>query len=107
MLTSNQVIELAESLTGVLREDQLKRILKIADALSEDQLTRLHAKLTELQAVHIEAMKKEIDVRQRMNAEFEAYKKRKKTAGLKKEEAKERAEADAEADRLLEELNSL
>ncbi|MFT7184188.1 MAG: hypothetical protein ACI9QC_000522 [Oceanicoccus sp.] len=107
MHTSEQILELANSLKGTLKDEQVARITKIAANLSSDQAEKLHAKLMELQTAHIEKMKKEIDVRQRMNAEFKAFNSHKQTANIKAEEAKEQVEANAEADRLLEELNQL
>lgn len=107
MATAAQVVELAGTLKGMLRDDQATRIVAIAPNLSSDQLERLHAKLTELQAIQMSSMKHEIDVRQRMQSAYKAHQAHEKIDALKAAEVTERAEADAEADRLLEELNQL
>jgi hypothetical protein len=107
MITAEQLIELAEKLSGVLREDQLERIRKIASTLSDEQREKLHAKLMNLDQARSTNEQHEIDVRQKMNAAYKEFEGHKKTEAIKAEESKDRLEADAEAERLLEELNNL
>lgn len=107
MATAQQITELAESLKEVLRADQYERITRIASTLSDEQRDKLFAKLNELQAANIAKMKHEIDVRQRMQGEYAAYQKQEQASANKEAEAADQATADAEAERLLEELNHL
>lgn len=107
MSKTEQLLELANKLKGVLREDQLERILRIAPSLNEENSAKLFTKLSELQEKNLEKMKHEIDIRQRMQGAFEAHQKQNKAAGVRAAEAQERVEADVEAERLLEELNNL
>lgn len=107
MATVEEVLKLAESLKGVLREGQLERIQNVVPKVGEEQLQKLHGKLMELEKIHIKSMKHEIEVRQKVNAAYKAHQAKEKTVALKTAESQERAAAEAEAARLLEELNQL
>lgn len=107
MPTPEELIALADSLKGVLRDEQIERIHRIAVKMPEDKRAELHATLEKLQTKHVEKMKGELDTRQAMQGLYEAKQKQKTTQALHDAEEQEHLESEAEAERLLNELNQL
>jgi len=107
MPTPEELIALTDSLKGVLRDEQIERIHRIANKMPEDKRAELHATLKRLQKKHVEEMQKELDTRQAMQGLYEAKQKEKTTQALHAAEEQEHLESEAEAERLLQELNQL
>ena len=98
-VTADEVITLAKN-TAALKPEQLEKILKFAQQMSQADLDNVYKLVTDVKKAE-EGVKEELAVRQEVDAQYKIFKKEKTMEELHVAEGAAQAEDEKTADGLL------